>query len=390
MKRNKKLYLGALLVAILAVAALALKGGGTAVDTVPVQKGDITRTVAETGYVQPSTNHELYATQSARVVSVPVKNGQAVAQDETLVVLENLDLAVQISDTRWQLSQAGANSAAAGAALQKTELELRDAEDSFNRTQQLFQTGSVSRVEYEKAQLQVESLRRSRDEQSSLLESSRAQADGLNKTLQQLAAKENQLQLTSPVKGTVLSLPAEAGQVVSPGSLLATVAAPDSLEIKADILSDDLAEVRAGQKVDITAPVLGGKTLTGKVKQIYPRAEEKISALGVAQRRVPVIISLEETANLKPGYEVKVEVETSTVRNVPQVPLESVITRADGQKEVLLVENNRISHRTVKTGISSRERVEITEGLQAGDVIVRDGSLDLADKAKVKPQNSLK
>ena len=387
MKRNKKIYLGAGLVALLVVAVLALKGGGTVVDTVPVKQGDITRTVTETGYVQPSTNHELYATQASRVVQVPVKNGQSVAPGQTLVVLENLDLAVQINDTHWQLTQAGATAAAARAALQRTDLELRNAEESYARAQQLFQSESISRVEYEKAQLEVETLRQSREEQSSLLESSQAQVDGLGKTLQQLSAKEKQLLVTSPAGGAVMSLPVQAGQVLSPGSLLAAVAAPDSLEIKADLLSDDLAEVRVGQKVNITAPVLGSRSLTGLVKQIYPRAEEKMSALGVAQRRVPVIISLDEKANLKPGFEVKVSVETLIRHSDLLVPLESVITRADGQKEVMVVENNRISRRTVNTGIGDREKVEITGGLEAGDVIVRDGSQALPDKARVKPEN---
>lgn len=112
-----------------------------------------------------------------------------------------------------------------------------------------------------------------------------------------------------------------------------------------------------------------------------------MSALGIAQRQVPVIISLDETANLKPGFEVKVAVETSTRQNVLLAPLESVITRADGLKEVIVVTNNLVTRRAVKTGINDRENVEITEGLEEGDIIVRDGGLGLAEKAKVKPQN---
>lgn len=387
MKRNKKVFLGVGIAAVLAASALVIKDGGTPVETVRAREGNITRTVVETGYVQPSTSHELYATQTARVIQTPVKTGQTVARGQTLVVLENLDLAVQISDTRWQLSQAHADAGAAGAAVQRTGLELRNAEENFNRTEALYRSGSVSRVEYEKSLLQVETLRQDLAEQNSLLQSSLARVEGLGQTLRQLSAKEKQLVVTSPAAGSVLSLPVQAGQVLNPGSFLASVADPDSLEIKADILSDDLAEVREGQKVNITAPVLGGKSLTGRVKQIYPRAEEKISALGVAQRRVPVIVSLEETANLKPGFEVKVSVETLTRHSVLQVPLESVITRADGQKEVMVVVNNLVVRRVVNTGISDGKSVEITAGLRAGDVIVRDGSLDLADRTRVKPQN---
>ncbi|MDD3654686.1 MAG: efflux RND transporter periplasmic adaptor subunit [Desulfotomaculaceae bacterium] len=387
MKKGKKLFLGAGLVVILvaAAAAVALQSWGTAVETVEVTKGDITRTVVDTGYVQPVTDHELYATQTARVIRVAVKTGQAVAQGQTLVVLENLDLAVQIKETWRQISQGNAVAAAAKAARQRIELELRNAQDNFSRTQVLYQSGAVSLVEYDQAKLQVDTLSQSLAEQDSQIANSQALVGGLSQTLQQLNAKEKQLEVASPAAGTVQSLPAEVGQVLNPGSLLATVAAPDSLEIKADILSDDLSEVAEGQKVNITAPVLGDKTLTGRIVQIYPRAEEKISALGVSQRRVPVIIALEEVANLKPGFEVKVAIETVTLQNVLLVPLEALCTTAGGQKEAMVVVEGAVLRRVVTTGLSDREKVEITSGLAAGDVLVRDGSLNLADKAKVKP-----
>ncbi|OPX86188.1 MAG: Macrolide export protein MacA [Pelotomaculum sp. PtaB.Bin104] len=385
MKRGKKLFLGIGLVVVLAAAAaVALKGWGTEVETVSVARGDITRTVVDTGYVQPATDHELYATQTARVIGVPVKTGQTVARGQTLVVLENLDLAVQIKDTQRQISQGNAAAAATSAARQRIELELRSAQENFSRTEALYQSGAVSQVEYDQAKLQVDTLSQSLAEQDSQIVSSHALVGGLSQTLQQLNAKEKQLVVASPAAGAVLSLPAEVGQVLNPGSLLATVAAPDSLEVKADILSDDLAEVAEDQKVNITAPVLGGKTLTGRVKQIYPGAEEKISALGVSQRRVPVIIALDEIANLRPGYEVKVAVETKTAQNVLLAPLEALRTTTGGQKEAMVVVDGAVSRRPVTTGLSDREKVEITSGLSAGDVLVRDSSLNLPDKAKVK------
>jgi len=173
-------------------------------------------------------------------------------------------------------------------------------------------------------------------------------------------------------------------QVVNPGALLASVAVLDKLEIKADILSDDLGEVNLGQRVKITAPVLGTNVLYGEVREIYPLAVEKQSALGVIQRRVPVIITLTDAANLKPGYEVKVAIETSTAQDVLVVPWEVVRTLKDGGKEVVVVTDNRVERRPVQTGIGDRENIEITDGLTAGEVIIRDGNLDLKDHTRIK------
>jgi len=388
MKRNRKVYLGAGILVALTLVVLVMNSGGKEAETVQVRQGNITRVVVDTGTVQHPTNYDIQATQSARVVQVPVETGQLVKQGQALVMLENLDLTVQMSDVRSQLSQAKTTASGAQAALERIQLELKDATDNFDRVQQLFQAGAIARADYDKARLQVETTRQNLSEQRSRLDTALAQESGLNQSLRQLTGKEQQLVIKSPIDGIVLSLPAQQEQVLTPGTLLASVAVPDSLEVKADILSDDLGEVKLGQKVTITAPVLGQKVLMGEVKKIYPRAEEKQSALGVIQRRVPVIIALRDLANLQSGYEVSVAIETLSRQNVLVVPREAVLTMGDGRKEVMVVVNNRVQHRPVQTGISDQENIEITDGLGAGEQIVKDGSLSLAEKTKVKPINT--
>lgn len=385
MKRRKKVYLGAGILAALALAVWAFTGGGKEVETIQAQQGGIIRTVADTGYVQPATNYDLHATQSARVVQVPVETGQLVKEGQTLVVLENLDLKVQISDVRSQLSQAKTTADGDRAAMERTQLELNDARENLARMQKLFQAGAATRVDFDKARLQVETTQQNLNEQRSRLDSALAQAAGLSQSLQQLNAKGQQLVVKSPVDGTVLSLPVKQEQVLNPGALLTSMAVAEQLEVKADILSDDLAEVKLGQKVAITAPVLGQKVLVGEVKQIYPRAEEKQSALGIIQRRVPVIIALPDPANLKPGYEVRAAIETLSRQEILVLPREAVRTTGDGQKEVMVVVNKQVHHRPVQTGISDHKNIEITGGLVAGEQVIKDGSLDLKEKSKVKP-----
>lgn len=387
MKRSRKIYLGAGILVALTLVVLVMNGGGKEAETVQVRQGNITRAVVDTGIVQHPTSYDLQATQSARVVQVPIETGQLVKQGQTLVVLENLDLAVQMSDVRSQLSQAKTTASGAQAALERIQLELKDATDNFDRQQQLYQAGAIARADYDKARLQVETTRQNLSEQSSRLDNALALESGLNQSLRQLTSKEQQLVIKSPVNGVVLSLPAQQEQVLTPGTLMASVAIPNSLEVKADILSDDLADIKIGQTVSITAPVLGQKTLVGEVKKIYPSAEEKQSALGVIQRRVPVIIALRNLANLQSGYEVNVAIETLSRQNVLVVPREAVLTTGDGRKEVMVVVDNRVQHRPVQTGISDQENIEITDGLEAGEQLVKDGSLSLAEKTKVKPIN---
>ncbi len=384
-KQRKKILLLLGIMVILALTAIIMvKNGGIEAETIQAGTGDIIEAVEDTGYVQPATKYDLQAAQNAKIIRVPVENGQRVKKGQALVILENLDLAIQISDTRSQLNQTAASISASQAAVDRTQLELKNAADNLERTRQLFEAGATTTVDLEAAQLKVETLEQSLKEQTLLLESAREQEAGLNRSLQNLDRKERQLVLQSPVDGEILNLPAQQEQVVSPGTLLASVAVSGKMEIKADILSDDLAEVSLGQQVKVAAPVLGAKVLTGKVVEIYPQAEEKQSALGVIQRRVPVIIILDDFANLKPGYEVKVAIETSARQGVLVIPRETVRTLKEGDKEVMVVKDNRVEYRTVKTGIGDRENIEITSGLQEGEVLIRDGSLDLKQNARVK------
>ncbi|KAF1085559.1 Macrolide export protein MacA [Sporotomaculum syntrophicum] len=384
-KYGKRLFLLSVFLVILALAAMyMIKNSGIEAETVRVRTGDIIKAIEDTGYVQPATKYDLQAAQNAKIIQVPVANGQRVAKGQTLVIMENLDLSLQITDTRTQLSQSAASLAAAKAAVDRTRLELKNAEDNLERSQQLFDAGAMPVVDLEAARLKAETLEQALKEQELLLDSTREKEEGLNRSLQNLNRKEMQLVLQSPVDGEILNLPAEQEQVVNPGTLLVSVAVAGKLEIKADILSDDLGEVSLGQPVKVTAPVLGTRVLTGKVMEIYPQAEEKQSALGVIQRRVPVIIALDDFANLKPGYEVKVAIETSARQGVPVIPRETVRTLKDGGKQVMVVKDNRILYRTVQTGIGDRESVEITKGLQAGEMLIRDGSLDLKPNARFK------
>lgn len=384
MKRKTFFYLGAA-AAVLLVVVLIIRSSGTTTDMVEVKKGEITRRVTDTGYVQPAGYYDLYSTQSARVVKVMVQAGELVNKGQTLVILENTDLNVQISDLQSRLAQAKAASAGTRATVARTELELNDALANLSRMEELNLSGAVSRVDYDQAKLKVETCRKNLEEQKSQLAGDLSLAAGINKSLQELAGKKTQLITTSPAEGKVLDLPAREEQYVNPGTLLATVEKKGRLEIKSDILSDDLADIRVGQRVEITAPVLGQRALEGKVGKIYPRAEEKQSALGVIQRRVPVIISLGDPANLKPGFEVQVAIETDARRNVLVLPRESVRSLKDGGKEVMVVEKGRVRHRPVQTGLDNSEYIEIVAGLKDGEQIIADGSLEFKENARIKP-----
>ena len=125
--------------------------------------------------------------------------------------------------------------------------------------------------------------------------------------------------------------------------------------------------------------------MRGQIRKIYPQAYERVSALGVIQRRVPVLVSLEETANLRPGYEVRVGIETVHKEDVTLLPREAIRLMSDGEYQVMAVVDNRIVSKPVKIGEKNQLSVEIIEGIQPGEMVVKDASLVLKEGSRVKP-----
>lgn len=160
MKRKSKYFLTGGLLAVAAAAVIyTLITAGTPVETVQVHRGTIKSTVEDTGYVQPATDYQLFASQPATVARVPVEVGENVRRGQTLVVLENLDLAAQISETESRLAQVNAAAVGARAALERSRLQLEDTENNLARVHQLYESDAVTKVELEQAQLAVNTAR---------------------------------------------------------------------------------------------------------------------------------------------------------------------------------------------------------------------------------------
>lgn len=384
MKKRKRWIWGLGVLLILAGAVYLYQRPGTLVEVVDVKTGTIARTVEETGYVEPVESLELYADQYARVVETRVETGDKVKKDQVLIVLENPELAVEIANMEVQLSQAQSGAGSLKSSLHQMELELSKAEKDLKRGEELFNEGAITQDEYEEIDFLADTARGNVGRIKEELARNNDQVFGLKKSLAELKQKKAGLVVESPFDGVVLELSVKQEGVVSPGSQLISVAKPDQLKIKVDILSDDLAQVKLGQPVLITAPVLGKTVLKGTVMQIYPKAEEKQSALGVVQRRVPVMISFQETGILKPGYEVQAAIQIEKQENVLVLPRESVRTTGTGEKEVFLVDQGKVKFLPVETGIFDSENIEITGGLKKGDMVIKNAGLDLKEGQKIE------
>jgi HlyD family secretion protein len=384
---SKRIY-GAIGAVVVLAALLYMLNSPTEVETIMVGKGNIQHTVVDTGYVQASERYDLYAEQGARVSKISVTVGQSIQKGQVMMVLENLDLSMNSNQLILSLNQAKSAITAAQAAVDRSSLDLRDAQDKLARMKELYAAGAISKTEYDETSSLVEKYQSNFQEQTDNFIAAQTQVNTYKELLSLSEQKEAQLTLKSPIAGTLMQLPVQREQVVQSGTLLARVALASDMEIKADLLSDDLGEVKIGQKVQVTAPVMGETVLNGEIIKIYPQAEEKQSALGVIQRRVPVIIAMESTGNLKPGYETRVSIVTASREDVLLIPRGAVLSNSNKQQQVMLIRNGRVTLRDIKTGLLDSKNIEIIEGLKAGDQIITDASISLKENTRVNPQKA--
>lgn len=376
-------------VAILIVGGLiwTLSLTATEVKLYEVKKGDISQTIKETGIVQASNYLGIYSIENGQVEKILVDLGSFVNQGDTLLILTNNDLSLLKNSYKNSLIQAELNYAFIKAELDNIKLDFDEAKNNYNRTEKLYKSGAVSKNELDLAKLTRDKYETTYKQQLNSLEQAKEQLGISRDDLDDINAKEENLIITSPIEGTVVRLPVKEGQFITTSTEVAEVASLNKVEVKAEILSDDMADIKLGQKVKISAPILKETILEGEVINIYPQAEEKLSPLGVTQHRVPIIINLLENDILKPGYEVKVSIETLTKNDVVIIPREAILYKENGDKQVMLVdENGRIQYVNVKTDLGDRVNIEIISGLKVGQKIVLDASNLLKSGTKVKGQ----
>lgn len=382
---KKKLWWGVGgIVLLVAVVAWIYTGSAQEVELLSVQEGSISKILNETGYVEAVGDFEIQAQQYGKIAEIMVDPGAKTVQGQLIIRMENPELQVEIKQSESQLAMTQGELSISRQGLSTLQIDLNNAGKTLDRQEKLVAAGAISQAEYEKTESGVRNLREQLSQQQIYIQTLESKAHAVEGIVAELHEKEAALEILSPIDGIILDLPRKAGAYVVPGTLLAQVGVANQLEVKAELLSDDVKDVTRGQKVFITAAVLGDKTLEGVVKEIRPRAFTKVSALGVEQRRVPVIIALNESGNLKPAYEVEAGIETARKDGVLLLPREAVQSTGNGSYEVMKVEAGKIKHNSIKLGLKNEAQVEVLSGLQKGDTVVRNASTDIKEGSRVK------
>lgn len=360
------------------------------VDTFTVTRGPMSVEVSAEGRSRVTEHFLVSAPVDGWLERIGERAGDPVRRGE--VVARLYPASARLLDARGQ-AEAAAQVASARAALafaeavrQEAEAAAAEAGREADRTRRLFERDIVSISRLDQALVA---------EQQATARVSAARA-GLRQAQAGLTAAEARLdppeisgadapvrELLAPTDGMILRVHVPSEGLVAAATPLLEIADPGKLEIIADFLSEDTARLRAGAAVRITQ--WGGETLTGCVRRIEPSGFTRLSALGVEQQRVGVIIDLENTATvgLGDGYRVRAHVTVWSGDDVVSIPA-SALFRDGPSWKVFVIVKGRARTATVLTGWKDTLNVQILSGLSAGDEVIVYPSGTLREGMKVR------
>lgn len=388
MAGNRKALAAAAVVLLVAalVAANVLRGAKrTGVQTAKSRRGQIISTVSAPGSVKAVTEVKISAYVMGRITRLPVKEGDSVRKGQVLVQIDPANYTAQVK-------QAAASVELARASLAQSEL-------LYKRNNELFGKGLLSQEQFE----QVETEYRLSQARYTQAEASLDQArDMLGKTT-----------ITSPINGTVVQLNVELGEVVvtgtmnNPGSVIMTVSDMSQMEVEAQVDESDVRDIAVGQPAEIEVDAIPSRTFKGLVSEVGNAAiSSSLSSSGsAASVNYTVRVRFDEPSHLlKSGMSANVEITTANKKDVLLVPIQSVVMRkveaekrqaerpkgrkpgrawasdtsSEGkrnkekeQEVVYLVRQGRAEIVPVKTGSWDQENIEIIEGLEEGQEVVK-------------------
>lgn len=394
-------WLGGALLAALIVVGLWPKP--LPAEVAVVARGDLVVTVNEEGMTRVKNRYVIASPVAGQLRRIEWKAGAIVETGKTvLAVLESGG--ADLLDTR-SLAQAEARIRASEAAVAQAQAQRARAgasakmqRDDFTRQQRLFASGASSRQEIDGAEMRATAAaqeERAAEFAGQIAEFELAQARAvlLRGRPAGLAASTNEpLVITAPVSGRILRVLQESERLVPAGFPLVEIGDPTDLEARIEVLSRDGVAIRPGARVKLEQ--WGGpEPLNAQVQLVEPSAFTKISALGVEEQRVFVVVDLTDPLATRPtlgdNFRVEAKIETWSGQGILKVPAGALFQRG-ANWQTFVVEGKSAKLQNVTIGRSNGLETEIVEGLGEGRRIIVYPGDQITDGASIVAINGSK
>ena len=375
-----------------ALAAVALWPSSVDVDVATAARRPLTVTIDEEGETRVHHRYVVSAPLAGRVERIDLDPGDVVEKDRTVLARLRPE-ASQLLDARSR-ADATAALAAARATLGRARAEEERAKTAqalaareVARERQLAEAGLTTRQALDAREASAVSADEALSAARFAAASAAAEVARAETRLRPTTAAigGGVVEVRAPVDGVVLRRFLDSESVVAPGARLLEIGDPSHVEVVADLLSTDAVKVKPGMSVQLEQ--WGGDgALAARVERVEPSGFTKVSALGVEEQRVNVIIDVDDDRTLweamGDGFRVEVRIAIWHADDVLTVPASALVRDGEGWA-VFRVDGNRARRTAVQVGHRSPREVEITGGLDAGATVVLHPPDTLEDGGRV-------
>ncbi len=371
---NKRIVWIAVGVLVLtAVVVISVFGGaGLEVETAVVSPRTLQVSISEEGRTRVVDRYVVAAPVAGLVERILLKEGDSVEAGQ---VVARISPALADSRTRRvlaaQVETAVAQRSQARAQLDDLTGRLDQTARELGRVRALARDSILSSQELEEAELAAESGRRMVTASEAALAAAEANVTAARAALSGTRADQTggTFSVRTPASGRVMFVPERSERTVGVGTPLLELGNSEAMEIVVDVLSEDAV------RIDIGDPVIiddwgGDRVLSGRVQRIEPSAFTKVSALGVEEQRVNVVVALTDRPDrLGAGYRVEASIvvwEESDVLTIPTAAIFSL----DGAWQTFVIRNGKAHLTALQLGQRSNEDAQVLGGLENGDRVV--------------------
>lgn len=397
----RTLLAGAVALVLLGALALIMMPRAVPVDMAQVTRGEMAVAVEEEGQTRVRDVYTVYAPVAGRVLRIRAEAGDPVVKDVTVVAtIRPSDPSILDARSRKQ-AEAAVKAAQAARKLAEADVKRARAELDYARTElerirKLNARGTASQATLDRALLEMRVRAAALEEAKAALRVRDYELENARALLIEPggagaagAGPGCCLQLRAPVTGVVLRVIQESEAVVPAGAPLVELGDPTDLEVVTDLLSEDAVRVNEGDAVAIE-DWGGAQTLAGVVRRVEPFGFTKVSALGIEEQRVNVLIDFtsprETWARLGHGYRLDTRIFIWRGGDVLWVPV-SALFRQGGDWAVFKVEDGRARLTRLAIGRRNDVQAQVLEGLAEGDAVVIHPGDRVAEGVRLAPRN---
>jgi RND family efflux transporter MFP subunit len=340
-------------------------GGGRAqvVQTGAVSSGKISEKITLTGSLKAKEQVDVNPKIQGRIVRILVDTGQAVSRGALIAEVED-------DEIKQQVERSKAAIAVVDASIAQREAELNNARAELDRKRQLVESGLLSRIE-------LDSLETRYRVAQSQLELARAQRRQSEAEQRELTIRQSQTKVYSPINGIIAKRHVDIGAMASASTPVVTVVSLSPMVIEAKASERDIARIKRGAQVAVTVDSLPGQKFTGRVMRISPLLDPQ-TRNGLIEIEIP-----NRNGVLKGEMFARLDLDLGSERETALLPRDALVYRGD-QPGVYIIESDTAKFRTVETGLTQEDKVEVVNGLKVGDVVITRGSNLLKDGDRVR------